>query len=106
MLASCIFIYLRPPKAYFYDIIQQRLLCKNVCQTENDKSYCHVKCNRYFLTSRSFDMVLHHIHIADLFPTPTSRSKRHAMFAAAPHLEAFHSAPHPYHHPTKGILNS
>ncbi|TMW97014.1 hypothetical protein EJD97_006383 [Solanum chilense] len=37
----------------------------------------------------------------DLFPTPTSRSKRHAMFAAAPHLEAFHSAPYPYHPPTK-----
>uniref|UniRef100_A0A0V0IWZ8 Putative receptor-like serine/threonine-protein kinase ALE2-like n=1 Tax=Solanum chacoense TaxID=4108 RepID=A0A0V0IWZ8_SOLCH len=37
----------------------------------------------------------------DLFPTPTSRWKRHDTFAAAPHLEAFHSAPHPYHHPTK-----
>ncbi|WMV22439.1 hypothetical protein MTR67_015824 [Solanum verrucosum] len=37
----------------------------------------------------------------DLFPTPTSRWKRHDTIAAAPHLEAFHSSPHPYHHPTK-----
>ncbi|XP_016491079.1 receptor-like serine/threonine-protein kinase ALE2 [Nicotiana tabacum] len=37
----------------------------------------------------------------DLSPLPTSIRKRHDTFAAAPHFKAFHSAPPPYHHPTK-----
>lgn len=37
----------------------------------------------------------------DLYPIPTSSWKRHGAFAVAPHLKAFHSAPQPYHHPTK-----
>lgn len=37
----------------------------------------------------------------DFSPLLTSNWKRHDTFATAPHLEAFHSAPQPYHHPTK-----
>lgn len=74
-------------------------LSTNLAEVRN-----YVKCNRYFLIIKSFHMFLHCIHIADLSPLPTSIRKRHDTFAAAPHFKAFHSAPPPYHHPTKGIF--